>query len=544
MRDRLDLALLLVLAGAAGVLLFSNLGRIYLWQDEAATALLGERLVAHGKPLAYDGRNLITMDSMADEDVATVGLRTSEPEAALRYFVARHDFKDDFAWIGQPWGQFVIAGLSLALLGHDTLPARLPFALAALLSVLFLYGLARSLFPGRLIAALAGGLLASNVYWILHGRQCRYYALSGLLLLLSVGAWSRWMRGAPRGRWLFVATAWCWFQVDFGTFWPVVGALLAAAWLHGRGRREVLGTAAALLALVAPFAWYYELFARVRATGEPFEMKLLGNLFHLNQFSIPLMLALACGWLHARRREALGPAAGALIEASLALVPLMLLFVSVAGPFHFYRYLVPLTPLFALLAAWTLVEAGRALFPSRARAASLAAVGLAIVVAVSPLPSNLIAWFLPVGRLSRHPLGVWVRPELGVLVDDLLGRRLDPNRAAIEWVRERASPTDEILVTYEDLPFQFYLPNPIRGGIPAFRVEDHRAEPRFLVLRRSADFLHWPVFQREVARYAWRRTELAAPDVPYGNNPDPSWQPAWMPDAPPLVVAERRRSDR
>jgi len=121
-----------------------------------------------------------------------------------------------------------------------------------------------------------------------------------------------------------------------------------------------------------------------------------------------------------------------------------------------------------------------------------------------------------------------------------LGRRIDPNRAAIEWVRERAGPTDEILVTYEDLPLQFYLPNPVRGGIPAFRVEDRSAEPRFLVLRRSVPFLHWPVFQREIARYAWQRFELAAPDIVYGNNPDPSWQPAWTPEAPPLVVAERR----
>jgi len=540
MRDRRDLALLLVLAAVAGALLFSNLDRVYLWQDEAATALLGERLLAHGKPLAWDGKNLITMDSMADEDVATIGARTSDPEAALRYFAARRDFKDDYAWIGQPWGQFVLAGLSLALFGHDTGPARWPFALAAVLTVLVLYEFARSLFSSRLIAALAALLLVSNVYWVLHGRQCRYYALSGLFLLLTVAAWSRWMRGTKHGAWLFGVAAWGWFQIDFGTFWPVVGVLLAAAWLHGKPRRDVLVTGAALLVAVAPFAFYYELFGRVRATGVPFEIKLLGNLFHLNQFAIPVVLTIASAWLFWRRRAALAPVQRALLGASIALVPLMLLWVSAAGPFYFYRYLVPLTPLLALLAAWTLVEAGRSLFPQRPHVASLAAAGMAAAVALSPLPSNLLSWLLPTQELSRHPLGVLLRPELGVLADELLGRRIDPNRAAIEWVRERAGPTDEILVTYEDLPLQFYLPNPVRGGIPAFRVEDRSAEPRFLVLRRSVPFLHWPVFQREIGRHAWQRFELAAPDIVYGNNPDPSWQPAWTPDAPPLVVAERR----
>ena len=53
--DRRDLALLLALAAAAGALLFHGLDRVYLWQDEAATALMGERLLAHGKPLAWDG---------------------------------------------------------------------------------------------------------------------------------------------------------------------------------------------------------------------------------------------------------------------------------------------------------------------------------------------------------------------------------------------------------------------------------------------------------------------------------------------------------
>jgi 4-amino-4-deoxy-L-arabinose transferase-like glycosyltransferase len=112
----------------------------------------------------------------------------------LQYLIGRRDFKSDYAWIGQPWGQFFIAGISLAIFGHDTVPARLPFACAGFLTVLSLYLFTRALSLGRTVAGVASLLLLGNVYWILHARQCRYYALSSLLLLLAAWAWTRWMR--------------------------------------------------------------------------------------------------------------------------------------------------------------------------------------------------------------------------------------------------------------------------------------------------------------------------------------------------------------
>ncbi|MEZ4654228.1 MAG: hypothetical protein R3E12_11730 [Candidatus Eisenbacteria bacterium] len=46
-----------------------------------------------------------------------------------------------------------------------------------------------------------------------------------------------------------------------------------------------------------------------------------------------------------------------------------------------------------------------------------------------------------------------------------------------------------------------------------------------MVVRRSVPFLHWPVFQREIARYQWAPAPVHAPDVPFGNNPDPDARP-------------------
>ncbi len=53
---------------AAVVLLFANLGDIYLWQDEAETALLARNVMTHGYPNAWDGKNLITQNAGLDSD--------------------------------------------------------------------------------------------------------------------------------------------------------------------------------------------------------------------------------------------------------------------------------------------------------------------------------------------------------------------------------------------------------------------------------------------------------------------------------------------
>jgi hypothetical protein len=42
-----------------------------------------------------------------------------------------------------------------------------------------------------------------------------------------------------------------------------------------------------------------------------------------------------------------------------------------------------------------------------------------------------------------------------------------------------------------------------------------------MILRRSVLFVHWPVFRREMNRYDLDVVPLRAPDVVWGNNPDP-----------------------
>jgi len=116
----------------------------------------------------------------------------------------------------------------------------------------------------------------------------------------------------------------------------------------------------------------------------------------------------------------------------------------------------------------------------------------------------------------------WYRSEWKDLGLQVFGHQPDPNKLVIDWLRKNSKPTDEILINYEDIPLMYYLPNPIRGGIGTFRVEDDaKTPPEFMILRRSVAFVHWPVFYREVNRYHWVSIPLKAPDVMWGNNPDP-----------------------
>jgi hypothetical protein len=538
-----DGAALGIVALVAAVFMFSGLGRPYLWQDEAATAVLGERMMRFGKPIGYDGRNLITMDFSIPADAAAMPILTGEPRAAVRYFVDRGDFREDTTWIGHPWGQFVAAGLSLAVLGKGTAAARAPFAAASVLTVVLLYLLALAVLRDRLTALVAAGLLLANPYWVLHGRQCRYYALSGLFELLTVAAFVRWQRGGKYGGALLAVAAWCWFQCDFGTIWPGTAIVLVLGAAMRPGLRSAVSIGAAIALAIAPFAVFYRLFGRIKLPWEGWMDRLSGLLFNMNQFVMPIVVLGAVAALLVKRRRAFPPPAIGLLAACGAIVAVTVPWAATVGPSHYHRYLVHATPLACLFVAWGTVEASTWLARALRRPAlrPVAAVAVAGFVALSPIASNLVSWAFPVARSEIHLLGTFLRPEIGLALETVFGHRPDPNREAIALVKSRARPGDEIVVAYEDIPFMFYTDNLVRGGIPAFRVRDESAPPpRFFVARPGVPFGQGPIFLEELDRYRWELLPTQAPALYWGNNPDPVAQSFWLyTDLPKIIVGQR-----
>src|SRR5512136_2288684 len=145
---------LLLLAGL--LLLLPNLGNIYLWQDEAETALLSQRLGTYGLPLAFDGRNLIRQAPMDIQYTA------------------------DYVWVYHPWLPFYWTALSFKLFGATTVAARLPYALAGLGTALLLYYSVRRHFRDQRLAMLSSALLLLCIPFVLHARQCKYFAFAAL----------------------------------------------------------------------------------------------------------------------------------------------------------------------------------------------------------------------------------------------------------------------------------------------------------------------------------------------------------------------------
>lgn len=550
--ERQDWLIIILISVIATIMLFANIGHKYLWQDEAATAVLGERMMKYGKPLGYDGTNLITMDFITHNDEQVIDYLTGNAHKAIQYFIDRRDFKTDTTWIGQPWGQFIVAGISLSLLGHNTMAARAPFAAAAFLTVILLYLFIKKHFQDRWMALIAVLLLLFNTYWILHSRQCRYYALTGLMLMITMMVYAYWQKGGKFGWVFFVISAWFWFQVDFGSFWPVIGILLMLALFHTQQRwTETVKAATVLAVTIAPWVWYYEMSGRLKTTLLPWRFKLLGNLFNMNQFTIPMIFLIATGLLLVRKWHKMSSLLQQLILACLLIFPVSLLWVTSVAPWYFHRYYVHYTPLAALLMAWLSVEFGK--WVGRNGKIMTLPVIVAFIISfmiiLCPLPSNLVAWMIPRADFTTrfNPLGTFIRPELTILKGEIFGDGFDPNRTVIELINTKARPTDEILVNYEDIPFMFYTNNPVRGGLSCFRVEDRSSIPRFMVIRNSVSFVYWPAFMREIKRYNWKVIYMNASAAVFGNNPEPSCQSEWLLAwylhnnyvLPKLIVAER-----
>ena len=382
------------------------------------------------------------------------------------------------------------------------------------------------------IATLTCLLLLANAYWVLHGRQARYYALSTLFLLVTLLAFERWQRGVRWGAALFVAAAWCWFQVDYGTVWPVLSVLfLSALLVNHRSPWKVLLPGLVLGAAIMPFLFFYQMAGRLSAQSGTWQNRFGDNLFNLNQFVIPVTVLLAAAIVLARQWRRIGGAEKRLVTISVGILVALALWVPTVAPTSFLRYVVMVAPIGCFVTAWAIV---------RSLGERPVLVGIAaVVIAVTPWASIPFENLAPLPMM--RPGGAVIRPELGALIRNIFQPRRDPNQLVVEWLKQNASPTDEILINYEDLPLMYYLPNPVRGGIAAFRVEDDaKGPPRFAVLRRSVPFVHWPVFQREMDRYQWDAVPLKAPDLVWGNNPDPYGQiqdPATVRD---LFIARRR----
>jgi hypothetical protein len=406
-----------------------------------------------------------------------------------------------------------------------------------------LYAVVRGRLASPLAAVAAVALVLGNSFWVMHMRQCRYYALSSLFLLVTLETYLRWSEGRRWGGLVFIGAAWMWFQMDYGSVWPVLGILGRHA-LITRTRRlgEIVLVFTCFCAVIAPFCFYYELAGRTKYAAIQWS-NVWSMLFEVNQFQLPLVMVpvvLCLLWIN--RKDLPNTRSLSLVGLSLAIVSALTIWMALVGPFPYYRYIVPATTLSAIVVAYGIVELARLL--PRAKdvrwLVPCAVAAATLFFSITNLPSWPGGLVFPEQHRLKYYLSSVVKPEIRLLIGDLTDDgQDDPNRATVEFLRQRLKPGDEILCNYEDKPLMFYLPNRVRGGVSCFRVTD-AGDVRFAVYRQNLNFCHTSIYLRELRKNRWRLFALNAPDIPYGNFPDPQFHHTLLPHGSlPLQVLER-----
>lgn len=519
--------LLLVLMGA--FLLLSNLGNMYLWQDEAETALLSQRLLEHGLPMAFDGRNLIRQ---APKDI---------------------QYTADFVWVYHPWLPFFFTALSFAVLGPTTFAARLPYALAGLGTALLLYLSARRCFRDRRVAQLAAPLLLLCVPFLLHSRQCKYFAFAALFSVAVLDAYL-YLRHDPERRFAapyFVLSGFCLFQSNFGAFVPLMLAVGVHFLLSRPSWKQLIRFASlvTLLALfVLPWAVYLQTWARGRFAFDVY--RFVGHLVHYAVYitgwvwPLPLALLFVYLWLWKRPGLGLTQPESSVVLLYVLVVGVTLLFLSETFLWIYFSYIVQLVPLLMVLLALTLC---RVLECRRSWAYAI----LLLLIGTNVL--HLFPWALPLARqfkwasLAPRPYLVetdaliekagQLRFDAASYAYELTHDYDDPNEGIALFLRQHAAAGDVVLANYGELPIAFYTGLDIAGGLSGYRLEQV-GQPEWVINRRDGPYRD--EVERVLAAGNYEVITIPYPDLSWGNRPVPEYHKFRTVTGVPSVTIYRR----
>jgi len=505
---------LAVLTVIGAVLIFTNVGSDYLWEDEGDTAALASNILKFGVPKAWDGEAFLDSDH---------GARLNR----------------DLVMVTHPWIQYYLTAASFLIFGQNTFAARFPFALASWMSILLVYLFLWRLLGNRRTAFSASALLVFSVQFLLYAKQCRYCALNMLLVVWLF--WTFFKMKSARECTLFALAAVLLFHTHPYGIAPVValGALSLVYRPFATQRRWILFAAPAIALLTLPWLALSSLSSSgsalnttaAQSPGEFIERcaqafiectsvtPLIGSL---------IILILATLLMRAKQKKS----ADELFQQDATAMPPenvppfwetneMSILLSVFATIFLYaiataitqssdslwlagmRYASAVLPLAAMAAAIIIVKASRG---SRLIWLSLLLVFTFTKLAqltpwVAANPSGLI-------RLGKYSVGAHVPAKI---VDRFLGTGLfiyfrdlwreNPGAVAksCKFLRENAKPGDVLIVNYGMEPTYFYTRLPQAMGIlPAYPVYHRARELKLPEHVFGVDHARWIVW-----RSAW-----------------------------------------
>jgi hypothetical protein len=508
-RSAIALIALLILGA---LLIFPNLDDRYLWDDEAETALLAKNVLRFGIPVAWDGASLISQECGTD-------------------------FDRNYLWRQTPWLPIYVTAASFALFDVSTLAARLPFALLGLLSVPSLYALAQRVFADRRTSLVAAASLVLSVPFLLHVRQCRYYSLS-IFAAIWILYFYFWLPRRPRVAAAGLALA---LSVLLHTsLLQFLGTIagLVLAWCVGRDRAVLPWLAVAIgAAMVVNLPWLVAAdLGGKSGTLLPhgsmlsFGINLLWYATRIELYGVAALLliavALAVVVKTGRRPNLRSPETRACLVLGAFAIGQVL--VAATLPYVFFRYLLGLIPIFALLQA-------RVVSDLAAHSRVLAAV--VFLLALGPDRADLF----------RGQASVTLAKYVDEITHDVRG----PIEAIVGHLRAAARPGDRVLISYGDLPIRFYTNLQVRGGQSCQSLAGWPA-PEWVIVRYFFQFQRYApgaqadgdrmlrYLTAEVTLPRYRRIDLPVPDMPWENIPEPDQHEFRTPsDRPTITIYQK-----
>ena len=505
--------LTLIVLGACG-LLFANLGADALWEDEGDTAVLAQTILRDGVPVAWDGVTFL------------------DPDYGQR-------LKFGFVMVSHPWLQYYLAAASFALFGASAETARLPFAVAGVLTIAAVYMIGAVLLRNRAVGVSAAVLLMLSVQFLLFSRQARNYSVHALLTCLllwqfvGLNSWRRSLLFGGTGIALFHA-----HPLGLATV-----ASLAAVTLVCRDCRALWRWAWPPAIAVGLYATPWLMLSREGHAEAATTMNGIGDLvWRLGQFAIEYasiapvigIVALALALWRRRRQQVFSPDERRLLAGSAATVAAATIAtVGTQTPvdiwilgLHHTPAVIPVTVLVAALLI-AKVSGGR----------RLAVIGLVVVLGFTRLGQLVpwVSWAEPVAQAREKTATFHVPPRLA---DRLLrttqvqfARSLVHSNPGVMthiagFLRSHARPGDVVLTNAESQALYFHTGLPqaakIAPSFPIYHEARARGLPEYVFGHEGLRWIVWrrafPAYfpEQDVARLLRRfaavgiRTELVA----------------------------------
>jgi len=496
--DYLFLALITILGA---IFLFMDLSDSMLWQDEAQTALISQTILHDGTPKGYDGINFLSQESGAE-------------------------YGDNYTYKWHTWLPFYVVAAFFKLFGASTFTARLPFALFGLGCIPLLYILCRKIFLDRKIAILAALLLLYSVPFLILSRQCRYYSMTAFFSLLTVLGYHLLLadNSKKRGPLLYVLGALGLFQSLYLYFATLLGAIACHAILTQRQqwRRIALWTTIAVVINVPWIIWLSTMKYASQYGASAFDVSLIIDRFkefitEIHTYSFPFYLLLLPGAAILLRRFHRSPKDISNENWQQVIIPVLFILstlgvLSVFAPAPFFRYLTPLIPFLAMLAALFLQ------------------------------PLSTFHWAVPLVfvmiLINRNDLTSYFTE----LADDYNG----PMEGIVEYLEKNAQKNDVVAITYGDMPVKFYTGLRVVGGLTGEDLTPAR-DADWIIIRYHiisdkdqkvrqflAQNVNWPNYERIILPY---------PDAPWQNRESPQdhlYQSPKPEQYPPVIMFHKK----